>query len=105
MKRSKRIHKYRGTQDKANSFWKVCEDENTKIITYQIDAENSLLASLVQELEKNGRHHLLEYLKELALNLPINHIYEKMAERPRDVSQNEADIAALEALLEKVFES
>ena len=48
---------------------------------------------------------LIDYLKQLAVNLPINHIYEKMAERPRDVSQESADMAALESMLDRVFES
>lgn len=105
VKRSKRIHRYRGRQDVANNFWKICEDENTKIITYQIDTDNDLLSSLVQNIDRDERSMLVDYLKQLAANLPINHIYEKMAERPRDVNQEAADMAALEAMLDKVFEN
>jgi len=39
----------------------------------------------------------------LAVGLPINHIYEKMSERPRDVNQKEVEMLQLEAMLEKVF--
>lgn len=105
IKRSKRIHKYRGRQDVANTFWKICEDENTKIITYQIDTDNDLLSSLLEKCDHEGRRKLIGYLKQLAAHLPINHIYEKMAERPRDVNQDAADFEALEAMLEKVFEN
>lgn len=104
VKRSKRVYKYRGKVETANKFWKICEDENTKAITYQIDPDNQLLASLVQKCDRDERRILVDYLKQLAGTLPINHIYEKMSERPKDVSQEEADLAAIDALLEKVFE-
>jgi hypothetical protein len=47
----------------------------------------------------------VDYLKQLAGNLPINHIYEKMSERPKDVNQEMVDMAALEAMLDKIFEN
>ena len=105
VKRSKKIHVYRGKKDVANNFWKVCENENTKIITYEIDSDNDLLSSLLSTSDTDERRMLIDYLKQLAVNLPINHIYEKMAERPRDVSQESADMAALESMLDRVFES
>lgn len=104
VKRSKRVHKYRGKLDTANKFWKICEDENSKTITYQIDADNKELIALLRECDREGGRMLIKYLKELAGSLPINHIYEKMSERPRDVNQKETDFAALEALLDQVFE-
>jgi hypothetical protein len=105
VKRSKRIHSYRGRKDVANNFWEVCEDENTKVITYQIDSDNDLLGTLVQECDPDQKRMLVDYLKQLSASLPINHIYEKMSERPRDVRQEEADMDKLEALLNKVFGS
>lgn len=105
VKRSKRVHKYRGTLDAANGFWKICEDENTKVITYQIEPENMILTSLVENFSGGQRRILVNYLKLLAENLPINHIYEKMSERPKDVNQGEVDMVLLEALLGKVFEN
>ena len=83
----------------------MCENENTKIITYEIDSANDLLSSLLSTSDTDERRMLIDYLKQLAVNLPINHIYEKMAERPRDVSQESADMAALESMLDRVFES
>lgn len=105
VKRSKRIHKYRGKLDIANKFWKICEDENTKSVTYQIDSENKLLESLAGKCGIKERRMLIDYLKQLSLNLPVNHIYEKMSERPRDVKQGEVEMADLEALIKKAFES
>jgi len=105
VKRSKRVHKYRGTLDSANGFWKICEDDNTKIITYQIDTDNELLVSLLQKCGRGERKILIDYLKQLSANIPINHIYEKMSERPKDVNQDESNMDELEALLDHVFES
>lgn len=104
IKRSKRAHKYRGKLETANHFWKICEDENTKVITYQIDTNNELLVSLAQKCDRDEQQMLVDYLKQLASSLPINHIYEKMSERPKDVNQENLDMAALEAFLDQFFE-
>jgi len=103
VRRSKRIHSYRGKQEVANGFWKICEDENTKTITYQIDPNNDLLESLIRKCGADEKRLLVSYLNQLAVGLPINHIYEKMSERPRDVNQKEVEMLQLEAMLEKVF--
>ena len=105
VKRSRRIHKYRGKLDTANKFWKINEDENTGVITYQIDSGNNILSALVEKCNVVNRRLLVDYLKQLATSLPINHIYEKMSERPRDVNQEEIDMAALEAMVDKVFKN
>jgi hypothetical protein len=105
VKRSRRIHKYRGKLDKANKFWKICEDENSKVITYQIDPDNDLLRSLVDKCDKEERQLLIDYLKQLASQLPINHIHEKMSDRPKDVNQEIADMSELDSMLERVFQA
>jgi hypothetical protein len=105
VKRSKRVYKYRGKQDSANGFWKICEDENTKVITYQIDTENEFLSSLVEQCDKKEQVMLVDYLKKLAASLPINHIYEKMSERPKDVDQENAEMAMLESMLQGYVEN
>ena len=104
IKRSKTVHAYRGNVDAANKFWKICENENTKVITYQIDPDNELLGSLVRKCDKKEKQILINYLKELTTNLPINHIYEKMSERPKDINQGEIEMKALEVLLDRVFQ-
>lgn len=105
VKRSKRVHNYRGRQDVANNYWNVCEDESEKKITYQIDSNNDLLESIMRKCDRHEQRMVVDYLKQLAVHLPINHIYEKMSERPRDVSQSEVDLSALDAMLNKVFET
>lgn len=105
LKRSKKVFAYQGKLDSANGFWKICEDENTKAITYQIESDNELLASLVKKCDRDEKKILVSYLKQLAASLPINHIYAKMSERPNDVNQEEANMTLLEAMLEKVFEN
>lgn len=105
VKKSKKVYKYKGTVDSANGFWKICENENTKVITYQIESDNELLASLVKKCDRDEKKILVSYLKQLAASLPINHIYAQMSERPNDVNQEEANMTLLEAMLEKVFEN
>ncbi len=91
IKRSRRTHTYRGAVDRANEFWKVCEDENEGTVTYQIDADNVDLIALLHKCEREVSTELIQYLKELSIHLPINHIYEKMSESPRDIDQNLID--------------
>lgn len=88
IKRSRRTHTYRGSVDRANEFWKVCEDENEGTVTYQIDAANTNLIELLKQCGRPVSAGLIQYLKELSMNLPINHIYEKMSESPSDIDQN-----------------
>ncbi|WP_394168222.1 ATP-binding protein [Saccharospirillum alexandrii] len=104
VKRSRRIHTYRGKIEAANGFWKVCEDENKGAISYQIDTTNSLLTSFLETCDARQKRLLVEYLTNLAGNLPINNIYEKMAERPSDVNQNIDEMSSLDFLVEKIFE-
>ncbi len=104
VKRSKRVHKYKGKLDKANKFWKICEDEDIGVITYQIDTENNVLLALIAKCNMHERRLLVDYLNQLAASLPINHIYEKMSERPRDVNQEDMNVVELEALVNRVFE-
>ncbi len=103
IQRSKRAYTYRGKTDKANKYWQIIEDENEGSITYQFDPENKDLVSLLLSCEKKSAVKILEYLKELSLRLPIHHIYEKMAEKPKDVDQSKIDKIVLGSILEKIF--
>ena len=103
IKRSKKVHTYRGTVDTANKFWKICEDENEGVITYQIDPDNESLKSLLKELSKEKRLILIQYLASLSKNLPINHIYQKMSESPKDIQQESIDLKSLESIFNKIF--
>lgn len=103
VKRSRKVHQYRGSLEVANRYWKICENKQTKTITYQIDPDNNQLGSIIKNSSPEDRKLLVEYLKQLAGNLPIHHIYEKMSERPKDIQQDQIDAAALEAMVNKVF--
>jgi hypothetical protein len=104
IKRSKKVYSYRGKQDKANKFWDIKENENDKTIAYQISSENGLLIDVVQSLSSHQKSQLIKYLGELAENLPLNHIYQKMSESPRDIDQENITDVLLEAIMSRVFE-
>lgn len=103
IKRSKKTYKYRGKIETENKFWKVEENENTKIITYQIDPDNQALVTILNLLDGCGQKELVKYLSNLAENIPINHIYHSMSERPKDVVQDGVDSKKLEDALNKIM--
>jgi len=43
-------------------------------------------------------------LGQLAENLPLNHIYQKMSESPREIDQENVTDALLESIMSRVFE-
>jgi len=102
IKRSKRIHSYRGAVDTANPFWKICEDENEGTITYQFEPENLKLIKLLSSCDKNVSLEIVRYLKDLSINLPINHIYQKMSESPKDINQDAIDIDLIDLILDRL---
>ncbi len=104
VKRSKNVHAYKGKVEVANRFWKFCEDETNNAITYQVDPENTLLIELMRVCDRKARGLIIKYLKELSTKLPVNHIYQKMSDRPQDLKQEAFDMSALEALLERTHE-
>lgn len=104
IKRSKRTHTYRGKVDVANNFWKVSEDENEGTITYQFDPENEKFISLLSACDKQQATTIVRYLRELSINLPINHIYEKMSESPKDINQELITIELIDSILNGVME-
>jgi hypothetical protein len=105
VRKSRKVHTYKGKVEKETGFWKIVEDENDKSITYQIDTSNALLEQLVRGCGKEGRSLIVEYLKGLEAKLPVNHIYKSMSDRPQDLGQDEIDMQALEALLDDAAEN
>ena len=103
IKRSKRIHSYRGTVDVANKFWKICEDENDGIITYQIDPENENLRAILDDSSDERKANIIQYLTSLSRSIPLNHIYQKMSERPKDIKQEDIDSITLESIIKNLF--
>lgn len=104
IKRSKRVYTYRGKQDQANKYWNIKENENDKIISYQISSENDSLTELFRGASKEQKSQLIKYLGQLAENLPLNHIYQKMSESPREIDQENVTDALLESIMSRVFE-
>lgn len=103
IKRSKRTHSYRGAVDTANKFWKICEDENKGTITYQFDPENEKLRSLLKGATGKHRLAIIQYLVSLSENIPLNHIYQKMSESPKDIEQDSIDLSLVESMINKIF--
>jgi len=101
IKRSKKIHTYRGDKDTVNSFWKIIEDKNKETITYQVDTKNADLINLSTYFNNDEIKILIEYLMNLSKNLPISHIYQKMSEKPKSINQEEIDLDLINSILNK----
>lgn len=104
IKRSKKTFTYRGTKDTANAYWKVCEDKNEHKVTYHVDPDNKTLISILQASSPESRRALLTYLSELSSSIPINHIYQKMSESPKDIQQETVNTSIFDSILDKIFE-
>ena len=103
LERSKKANIYRGKKDKANEFWNVVDNKRENLITYEIDPNNSNLLSLVKKSGKKNLSGFHQYLKDLSLNLPINHIYNTMSSRPKQIQQEEIDFKKFKAALAKAW--
>jgi hypothetical protein len=104
IKRSKKVYSYRGKLDQANHYWNIKEDQYEKTISYQISAENHDLSALFKSLTSEQRSDLIKYLGQLAEYLPLNHIYQKMSEAPKEISQDNVTNDLLEAIMNKITE-
>lgn len=105
IKRSKRVYTYRGKQDQANKYWDIQENETNKVISYQISPENEILMEILGNLDKSQKSLFINYLGQLAENLPLNHIYQKMSESPKDIVQENVTDYLLESIMDKVFKA
>ena len=105
VKRSKNTYNYRGKQEQANEYWKICENENDNTISYQLNPDNDLLKRVLKDCKLSTQRELMDYLKQLAKRLPVNHIYEKMSERPKDIKQEDVDFSAFDEILERVMQN
>jgi len=102
--RSRKVHTAKGKLSEANSFWKICNDDEQKTITYEVHPENQTLAGLIARLPNNLRPALSAYLMNLSRELPLQHIYTTMADRPLDVNQKEIEFD-IEAIVKKYMDS
>lgn len=91
VKRSKRAYKYRGAKEKDGEFWDITTDERTGKIDYGISLSSLELRSLIAELDDSQKKLLYKYLVKLGPNLPINHIYKTMSEKPKEISTDSID--------------
>lgn len=103
IKRSQKTYRYRGRIEKANSFWKVNEDERKKTISYEISRDNVLLKKLLSDLNREQGVALVEYLKNVSLEVPIHHIYEKMSSVPNQIDQSEVSFDDLLEEFNKIW--
>lgn len=105
IKRSKRVYIYRGKSDKANRYWDINENENNKTVSYQISGLNEDLNNLIESLTTSQKNQLLQYLGQLAENLPLHHIYQKMSESPRDIDQQSVSDELIASIMAKYMEN
>ena len=89
IKKSKRTYNFRGKKEEANDYWKIIETRDKNII-YQIDTENNELIKIAKQTPKDNVSELKEFLRNLAKNLPINHIHSKVSSDPKSIKQDDA---------------
>ena len=99
VKKSRMVQSYKGKVEVLSGLWNVVEDETNNKVTYQIDTSNELLGELMERCGREEKALVVKYLKELSANLPVNHIFKSMSERPQELGQEDMEMQALEALL------
>lgn len=97
--KSRKVYTYKGKKDEAGTFWKIVNNEETKKLTYEINSENQDFQNLVTRTPPHLRQTFLAYITRLSVELPIHHIYNSMADRPRDIKQNDIEELILEDIL------
>ena len=103
IKKSKRTYSFRGKKEEANEYWKIIETRDKNII-YQIDTGNNELIKIAKETPKKNISNLKEYLKNLAKNLPINHIHSKVSSDPKSIKQDDVIFEFSEKQLKEIKE-
>lgn len=101
IKRSKRAYTYRGEKSAANTFWEINEDKNKDSITYQVDTTNDELLNCIDSLDNELKKRFLDYLKNLSSYIPIDHIFQKMSEKPKSIKQEDVDLELMEKILKE----
>ena len=104
IEKSKRTYNYRGKKEEANEYWEIIENPREKTIIYQIDSNNNELEKIAKETPKKNILDLKDYLRNLARNLPINHIHSKVSSDPKSIRQEDAILEFSEEQLTKIKE-
>ena len=102
--RSRKVATNKARSAAANGFWNICNNEDKNTITYEIHADNPNLADLLKRMPANLRPTFVAYLKHLSRELPLQHIYNTMADRPLDVNQKEIDSIDVATILKVYME-
>jgi hypothetical protein len=102
--RSRKVHTARGRLSEANPFWKVCNDEDQKTLTYEVHPDNQSLVDLITKLPPNFRPTLQAYLLNISRELPLQHIYTTMADRPLDVNQKDISPLDIDAMVKNYMD-
>ena len=103
IKKSKRTYNFRGKKEEAGEYWKIIETRDKNTI-YQIDTGNNELIKIAKETPKKNISNLKEYLKNLAKNLPINHIHSKVSSDPKSIKQDDVIFEFSEKQLKEIKE-
>ena len=69
-------------------------------LSIKLTLDNSNLIEIAKETPKKNILDLKEYLKNLAKNLPINHIHSKVSSDPKSIKQDEVKFEFTEEQLE-----
>lgn len=92
--KSKRAYTYRGKLNETNSFWNIRTNSRNGMISYEFNAKNEVLISLLNCMESNDQKEaILKYLELLVKELPLDSIFEKVASK--SVDQTEVDFDKL----------
>lgn len=103
--RSRKVHKTRGSRNEANKFWKICKDDDNNKITYEIHTENTDLIDLMYRMPHELRKKLSRYLLKISHELPLEHIFSTMADRPLDVTQGEITEIDIDSIVAAFLDS
>mgnify|MGYP006078645047 FL=1 len=87
IKKSQKTYTYKGQIDEAGTLWNIVVNEEEKIITYEINYDNTDLKALMEKLSRGHCSTLIAYLTKISKELPLDHIYNTMADRPKYIQQ------------------
>ena len=102
--RSRKVYTARGKLSEANTFWEVCNDEEKKTITYELNPDNQDFINLINKSPPGLRSILATYLMTISRELPLQHIYNTMADRPLDVNQTNINLIDIEVIVRAYME-
>ena len=101
IEKSKRTYTWRGKKQEANKYWDIVYPREG-IIRYEIDTKNPELVSIAKETHKGLVPSIRNYLKNLAINLPIDHIYSKVSSDPLSIEQSEVEFKFTEEQIKEI---